>query len=77
MGYPPYNSSSEETHGVGDVCTHYVPRAETDIRELTDREIAEETLYWLRATGQALREFQSGGMGKMIGMLSGALPRSR
>jgi hypothetical protein len=36
------------------------------IAEMSDREIAEETLYWLRFAGRAMSELQSSGMGKMM-----------
>lgn len=36
------------------------------IAEMSDREIAEETLYWLRFAGHALAELQNSGMGKMM-----------
>jgi len=42
------------------------------IQNMTDREIAEETLYWMRTAGQVLAQFQSGGMGTMMSqMMSG------
>lgn len=34
--------------------------------EMTDREIAEETLLWLRSFGAAMQQFQSGGMAAMM-----------
>lgn len=36
------------------------------INEMSDREIAEETLYWLREAGRALQELQNGGMASMM-----------
>lgn len=36
------------------------------LAEMSDREIAEETLYWLRYAGTALAEMQNGGMGRMM-----------
>lgn len=43
------------------------------IAEMTDREIAEETLFWLRQAGQALAQFQKGGMGAMVSQAMGAM----
>lgn len=37
------------------------------IEQMTDREIAEETLYWLRFAGSALADIQRGGIGALIG----------
>lgn len=43
-----------------------------DIEDMSDREIAEETLYWLRQAGQALVAMQNGGIGAMMkGMMGG------
>lgn len=36
------------------------------IEEMTEREIAEETLFWIRYAGTALQAMQNGGMGKMM-----------
>lgn len=42
------------------------------VAEMTDREIAEETLMLLRTAGAALAKFQQSSMGSMIaGMLPG------
>lgn len=42
------------------------------IDQMTDREIAEETLLLLRTAGAALAKFQQSGMGSMIaGMIPG------
>lgn len=41
------------------------------IDEMTDREIAEETLYWLRQAGAALAQLQSGGIGSMMSSMMG------
>lgn len=42
------------------------------VEEMTDREIAEETLMLLRTAGAALAKFQQSGMGSMIaGMIPG------
>lgn len=42
------------------------------IENLSDREIAMETLYWLRMTGQAMQEMQKvGPMGLIKAMMSG------
>jgi phage/plasmid primase-like uncharacterized protein len=41
------------------------------IGEMSDREIAEETLYWLRQAGGALVQLQQGGMGGMMKMMMG------
>lgn len=37
-----------------------------EIGDMSDREIAEETLYWLRQAGTALVQMQSGPMGRMM-----------
>lgn len=39
------------------------------VENMTDREIAEETLMWLRFAGQALTEIQSKGIGGMMRMM--------
>lgn len=39
--------------------------------EMSDREIAEETLYWLRYTGAALAEIQRQGIGGMMRAMMG------
>jgi hypothetical protein len=36
------------------------------IENMSDREIAEETLFWLRQAGAALVEIQNGGIGAMM-----------
>lgn len=43
------------------------------IQSMTDREIAEETLYWMRTAGQVLAQFQSGGMGTMMTQMLGSM----
>lgn len=48
------------------------PPAIKPIVEMSDREIAEETLYWLRFAGKALAELQNSGMGKMMMGMIGA-----
>lgn len=45
------------------------------IKDMTDREIAEETLMWLRSFGQALNALQSGGMGSMVKGMLGRIGR--
>lgn len=46
--------------------------ANRPLEQMTDREIAEETLYWLRQAGQALAAIQKGGvMSMMAGMFKG------
>lgn len=49
------------------------PPAMKPIGEMTDREIAEETLYWMRLAGQAVAQFQKGGMGAMMSQAMGAM----
>lgn len=49
------------------------PNMETPISEMTDREIAEETLYWMRTAGQVLAQLQSGGMGAMMSQMLGGM----
>lgn len=39
------------------------------VEEMTDREIAEETLTWLRAVGDVVQQVQSGGMSAMMGQM--------
>lgn len=39
------------------------------ISEMSDREIAEETLFWLRETGKALAAIQQQGVGGMMKMM--------
>lgn len=42
------------------------------ISDMTDREIAEETLFWLRQAGATLAQLQNGGIGSMMSqMMSG------
>lgn len=54
-----------------------IPTGEKPIREMTDRELAEETLYWLRTAGRALEAIQNGGMGALLkGMLPGGGKRA-
>ena len=47
------------------------PPKDRPIKEMTDREIAEETLYWLRFAGQQLSMIQSMGLGGMMKMMMG------
>lgn len=47
------------------------PRAGHPIETMSDREIAEETLFWLRQAGTALAQLQSGGMGAMMSGMIG------
>jgi hypothetical protein len=42
-----------------------------DVRDMNPREIAMETLYWLRQAGSALVQLQQGGMGGMMKMMMG------
>lgn len=42
------------------------PVGSKPIDYMTDREIAEETLFWLRETGRALAEIQSQGLGGIM-----------
>lgn len=39
------------------------------ISEMTDRQIAEETLTWLRTVGTVVESIQSGGMSGMMGAM--------
>jgi hypothetical protein len=51
-----------------------LPEAQStcEITVLSDRAIAEETLYWMRTAGQAIAEFQKVGAGGLIkAMMSG------
>jgi hypothetical protein len=41
------------------------------IQGMSDREIAEETLFWLRQAGQALSQIQKGGIGAMMSGVMG------
>lgn len=43
----------------------------TPLNNMTDRQIAEETLYWLRETGKALAEIQKQGVGGMLKAMMG------
>lgn len=44
----------------------------TEISDMTDRQIAEETLFWLRETGKALQAIQKEGLGGVFkAMMSG------
>lgn len=43
-----------------------------EIVEMTDREIAEETLYWLRYAGVTLAQIQQQGIGGMMKSMMGA-----
>jgi hypothetical protein len=45
------------------------PNTDREITDMTDREIAEETLYWLRTAGKTLAELQNGGIGAMMGQM--------
>lgn len=56
---------------------HNAPDEMPDISEMTDREIAEETLYWLRQAGQALTTFQNGGMRGMIQSMTALIGSGR
>lgn len=47
----------------------------TAISDLSDREIAEETLHWLRQTAQALAVFQQQGMGGIMKVMMGGTRR--
>lgn len=49
------------------------PSQHKNIEEMTDREIAEETLTHLRTAVDALTAFQSSGMNKMMSGLLGPL----
>lgn len=42
------------------------PNGTRDISEMTDREIMEETLVWLRQAGSALAQLSGGGIGRMM-----------
>lgn len=42
------------------------------IDEMSDREIAAETLYWMRFAGQVMVQMQNGGVGKMMMSMMGA-----
>lgn len=48
-----------------------VPTEQRNIKDMTDREIAEETLFWLRQAGAALAQLQSGGIGSMMSSMMG------
>lgn len=41
------------------------------IEEMTDRELAEETLFWLRETGKAIAEIQKQGLGGIMKSIMG------
>lgn len=44
----------------------------TPMNELTDRQLAEETLYWMREAGKAIAAMSQGGMsGILKAMMSG------
>jgi len=43
-----------------------IAKTTVPVQDMTDREIAEETLEWLRSFGMALKTLQSGGMGGMV-----------
>lgn len=43
------------------------------ISQMTDREIAEETLFWLREAGETLSQLQSGGIGSMMSSMMGGM----
>lgn len=58
--------STPNSHMNGD--GNVTPR---QISEMTDREIAEETLFWLRQAGQALAQLQKGGIGAMMSGMMG------
>lgn len=56
---------------VPEMQTPEVPRRQheygvTPINELADREIAEETLYWLREAGKTIAMLQGQGIGGMM-----------
>lgn len=42
------------------------------IAEMSDRELAEETVYWMRFAGQVMVQLQNGGMGKMMMSMFGS-----
>lgn len=44
------------------------------IPDMTDREIAEETLYWMRTAGAAFAQIQSQGIG---GILTGMMKSNK
>lgn len=60
----------KETNGTPMTQQEMISRS---IQSMTDREIAEETLYWLRQAGQALAQFQNGGMGSMMSQMIGGM----
>ena len=43
------------------------------IENMTDREIAEETLFWLRQAGATLAQLQNGGIGSMMSQMMGSM----
>lgn len=49
--------------------TDNLPNVEREIATMSDREIVEETLYWLRTAGKTLADFQNGGMSAMMGQM--------
>lgn len=51
--------------------THVEIRNAKPIEKMTDREIAEETLYWIRTVGQALAQFQNMGPAGIMKMMMG------
>ena len=42
------------------------------IADMSDREIAEETLHWMRFAGQVTVQMQNGGVGRMMMSMMGA-----
>lgn len=54
-----------ETDAVLDAIHEHVAGV-TPIATLTDRQIAEESLFWLREAGRAIAMLQQGGMGGLI-----------
>lgn len=63
----PMTDTANLTNGMS---SHY--EIETlSISDMTDRQIAEETLFWLRETGKALAEIQAQGIGGMMKMMMG------
>lgn len=64
------HAHSEAGQSVDAALPAYMPSGDP-IHMLTDREIAEETLYWLREAGSALVQLQSGGVGGMMKMMMG------
>jgi transcription initiation factor IIE alpha subunit len=49
---------------------------EKPIQEMTDREIAEETLYWIRSSGKALAEIQRTGIAGLMKSMVGGMGKA-